>query len=117
MTARIKNSVNRFALILLSAAIFGIAGCATPNPLVGWRIEFKKVDPAVEKDAEDYIRKLPPAEKKYAGWGFYYKDGTGQHAMVIEVDLNGTAWNHVLVYDKDDKRIKVVKYVAFHYRS
>jgi hypothetical protein len=31
--------------------------------------------------------------------------------------LNGTAWNHVLIYDKDNKRVKVIKYVGYHYRS
>jgi hypothetical protein len=98
---------NTIGLIFALCAMV-ISGCScsapkpTPNPLAGWQIEFKPVDSSVEKDAQDYMQKLPPEEKKYASWGYYYKDGTGQHAMEIEVALNGTWVYHVLIYDKDN---------------
>ena len=43
--------------------------------------------------------------------------GTGQHAVNILLLLHGTYWNHVLVYDKNDKRTEVIKYVGGYYRS
>jgi hypothetical protein len=44
------------------------------------------------------------------------EDGSGQHAITIQVAWYGTDWAHVLVYDKDNKRVKVVRYVSGHYR-
>jgi len=88
------------------------------NPIPGWQADFNsEPSKAVEKDYQDYIQKLPPNEKPYASATSWLKDGTGQHAVTIEVDLNGTFWNHVLIYDKDDKRIKVTKFISGHYRS
>jgi hypothetical protein len=99
-------------------------GCSsskpTTDPLVGWQKDFSPVGPGdkvIEKDFQDYIQKLPSDERPYAHQFGYYKDGKGQHAVLIEVDLNGTAWNHVLFYDKDNKRTKVIKYVGWHYMS
>src|ERR1700693_74729 len=110
----VKYSVNYFWFALALSAML-ISGCSCsapkpePDPLAGWQIDFKQPDPVIEKDRQDYIQKLPSDEKKYASWGYYYKDGTGQHAVVIEVDLKPNAWNHVLIYDEDNKRIKVIK--------
>ena len=42
----------------------------------------------------------------------YYEDGNGQHAIEFVASppkLNAT-WNYVLIYDKDNKRTKVIKY-------
>ena len=69
----------------------------------------------VEKDYHEYLQTLPPNEKSVAGVQSWLKDGTGQHAIVIQVPLNGTSWRHVLIYDKDNKRIKTVKYITGHY--
>jgi hypothetical protein len=88
------------------------------DPIAGWQLEFNgQPDQAMEKDYQDYIQALPPEEKKFAGMGHYYKDGTGQHALVVVVGLNGTWWYHVLIYDKNGKRVKVIKYSPGGYRS
>jgi hypothetical protein len=72
---------------------------------------------AIMEDYEDYIQKLPSGERNYAVLGQYFEDGAGQHAIVIEIALDGTDWAHVLIYDKNNKRIKTIKYIAGHYRS
>ena len=47
-----------------------------------------------------------------------FEDGTGQHAVRIEVDIEGkNAWYHILFYDKDSKRTKVIKYFKGRYMS
>jgi hypothetical protein len=121
MTTRIKNSANRFALILLSAAIFGIAGCATPNPLVGWQKDYdtRPDDPIIEKDCNDFIRTFQPVGQRPAQVTGIFKDGTGQHAANIEIFEyhQNASWQYVLIYDKDDKRIKVIKYGYTKYQS
>ena len=114
-------SITRFTFCILLATSVFLSGCELfsnhTNPILGWQVAFKsEPSPAVEKDAQDYISKLPAEERKYAGTGFWLTDGKGQHALTIPVALNGTEWTHVLIYDQNDKRIRVVKYISAHYR-
>jgi hypothetical protein len=126
------NAKRKLRAVLIAVFVSGFllaffawtAGCEMfanhTNPIAGWQKDFSPPGPSdkiIEKDYQDYIQKLPPEERKYVGGTNFFKDGTGQHAVEIEVDLNGTAWNHVLIYDKNNKRIKVIKYVAWHYMS
>ncbi|SRR6266404_5765991 len=88
------------------------------NPIEGWH--FASLDDldnnkAMSSDYHDYANKLPPNERKHVGSVFFFEDGKGQHAVQIEVSLNGTSWRHVLIYDKNDKRVKAVKYVSGYY--
>jgi len=89
------------------------------NPLVGWKPDFSPppIDQAIEKDCHDYIQTLPPKERQFVGPIDFFEDTSGQHAVEITIGLNGTNWGHVLIYDKDGKRIKVIKYISGHSRS
>jgi hypothetical protein len=80
-------------------------------------MDFGPTGPIIEKDYSDYIQKLPPDEKNSSQVNGYFNDGAGQHAVQIEVALNGTWWRHILIYDKDNKRIKAIKYSFGKYRS
>lgn len=120
MKTSIKYSINFFGLTFLAlcAALVWSVGCATPNPLAGWKVNFDHdLDQTIVKDYQDYIEKLPPKEKKFAYLNHTFENGTGQHAVQIEIPLNGTWWEHVLIYDKDNKRIKTIKYSPGGYRS
>jgi hypothetical protein len=46
-----------------------------------------------------------------------FEDGTGQHAVEIRIGLDATNWRHILIYDKNDNRIKTIKYADGHYAS
>jgi hypothetical protein len=49
----------------------------------------------------------------------FYEDGAGQHAVefvAFPPDENAT-WNYVLIYDKENKRIKEIKYGYTRYQS
>ena len=113
----------RFANCLWLAGIILAAGCGAPkpapDPLAGWKpVDYKhEPDQVVEKDYRDYLDKLPPQERMAARPADYLENGTGQHAIVIELALNGHWWYHVLIYDQEDRRIKVVKYSRGRYRS
>ena len=124
MKTLIKNSINRFWLVCftLAATLFMTAGCATshPDPLAGWQIAFnEEPNQVIEKDCQDYIQKqnLSPQEGKYVAYIEFLKDGTRQRAEKITISLNKTDWVHVLIYDKDNKRIKTIKYISGHSRS
>ena len=73
---------------------------------------------AITEDYKDYIQKLSPKETRYLGPVFYFEDGAGQHAVRIESDIDGKdCWYHILFYDKDNRRVKVVKYFYGRYQS
>jgi hypothetical protein len=71
-----------------------------------------KLDKAIQSDYQDYMQKLPPKERKVATYDNDFEDGKGQHAILITVGLNGTNWRHILIYDKNNKRIRAIKYVS-----
>jgi hypothetical protein len=113
-------SITRLSLCILFAGFILIAGCASqrPYPLANWHADFKVLDPSIVTDYQNYIQNLSPEEKKYMGPTQSFEDGTGQHAVQIETDIGGKdAWYHILFYDKDNKRIKVVKYFKGSYQS
>jgi hypothetical protein len=90
--------------------------CATPegssNPLAGWRISDVR-DKAITDDYRSYIQSLPPEERKYIETHATHiedlEDGTGQHAVRIEMDRYGTGWAHVLMYDQSHTRVKAMR--------
>lgn len=125
MKIQIKQHINRFTFYIFLTAIFWITGCSapkpTPDPLAGWKVllskDSERLNQAIIDDYKDYIRDLPPNERHSIGVIDFLEDGTGQHAVRFEIALNGTDWAYVLIYNKYDKRIKVIKYVSGYYRS
>jgi hypothetical protein len=111
-----KNSAKCSWLIfpILVVALFWTAGCATqtPDPLAGWRVvSDHDPDKIIVKDYQDYIEKLPPKKRDHVGIIFFLEDGSGQHAVSIEIwETGNTSWHYALIYNKENKRIKVVKY-------
>jgi hypothetical protein len=93
------------------------------NPIEGWPIWVeaysRPINKVISDDYQDYINKLPPKEKENASVIGYFQDGKGQHAIELEVSVNGiwdgTQWDHVLIYDLNGKRVKVVKYLRGYY--
>jgi len=124
MKTSIKGSVEQFGLtcLLLLAAIFWTTSCSAPkpipDPMAGWkRVYLAEPGKAIVQDYRDYIQNLPPDERKFVGPIFFLEDGTGQHAIRFEIGINGTDWAHVLIYNKENKRIKAIKYFSGNYRS
>jgi hypothetical protein len=92
------------------------------NPLAGWHFCFSqdpnKLNKAITVDYQDYIQTLPPKERQFVQGGIsLFEDGTGRHAVKIEIPYYGVWREHVLIYDKDNKRIKVTTYSGGGYRS
>jgi len=115
---------------LLSLAIFALltllvwsSGCAGfvhhPDPLAGWHRASNNPDQSIVNDYQNYIQTLSPEEKANLGPSpaSYFEDGTGQRAIRIKIGINGKEWEHILIYNKEDKRIKTIKYLAGRYMS
>jgi hypothetical protein len=124
-----KNPLNSFApvfLVLMAIFVFGF-GCNTskpePDPLAGWHslgLDPHVVDKAIRNDYQDFIQKLPSNQRGgYIGEIWFFEDGTGQHAVSIQVfaDNKPALWRYALIYDKENKRIKVIKYSYGKYQS
>jgi len=110
-------NLSRFTSCILLVAFVWVSGCApqTPDPLAGWRLCYsqnpKDLGPAIMADYQDYMQKLSPQDRSHIGITNTFEDGTGQHAISIEVFVTGdTSWRYALIYSKENKRIKVVKY-------
>ena len=104
-----------------------LSGCSctspkpTPDPLAGFHeVDIQHLDSnkTITVDYKAYIQNLSPEEKKYMGPILFVEDESGQHAVRIEIIIGGKdAWYHILFYDKDSKRTKVIKYFKGRYMS
>jgi len=92
----------------------------TPDPLASFHFSSLNnlhANKIIETDYQNYIQKLPASEKDFVGSMGFSEDNTGQHAVHLTIGVGGTWWEHILIYDKDNKRIKVIKYRNGGYRS
>lgn len=73
----------------------------------------------IEQDARAFYQTLPEVEKAWAkdddSQISYWEDGTGQHAVVIRASHDGEHWCYALIYDRNNRRIKVLKYSTSGY--
>ena len=124
-----KISIERFIKyswlafpILLAIFVWPAGGCATstPDPLAGYKPDFdfsREADLGIVSDYQDYIKELPSRQSGFVGSVDFFKDETGQHAINIKIGRNGTWWDHILIYNKQNKRIKTIIYKNGGYRS
>ena len=118
-----KTPIKRFWPIglLLSATLVWTVGCADlfphSDPLAGWqRYSVDYIDKEIIKDYEAFIQTLPREERiqldKYAPHP--YENGKGSHAIRFDVGIReffvDRIWYYVLIYDKENKRVKVIRY-------
>ena len=110
-----------FCLLLL--ILFSVSGCATGrNTLEGWKAVQKTnrgcpFHESVCDDYKRYINKLSSQQKTLLNDSSvsFYEDGGGRHAVLIR-DVWKRGWvfnytyNHVLIYNKSNKRIRVIRY-------
>ena len=105
--------------------VVGEVGCkvgemsAEVSPIIGYK--------EISDDVQKFVNKLPVDHlPDYCGGGTrrwcywledmrFYEDVTGQHAVGFHIPHDGTWWGYVLIYDKNNKRVKAVRYVEGHY--
>jgi arylsulfatase A-like enzyme len=90
----------------------GVGAMAMPEAGKGWKATQDLPADTVVTDYNDYIEKLPGVERFGVADVKYYVDDTGRNAVAILVNVGDTQWTHLLVYDKQDKRTGVTKFVA-----
>jgi len=123
-------------IIICFASFYVQNNSPQPDPLIGWKElgsmgwnglaspgdHLPPLSKAITDDYQDFINKLP-IRKDHANHSESYwidevsvfEDGTGQHAVVIQIPLDGTWWKHILIYDKNNVRIKTIKFASGHY--
>jgi hypothetical protein len=130
MKTLITNPVTKFTQIWLCTMLILVGGCVTkprPDPLEGWKLSWRQdptlVNKAIRDDYEDYIQKLPAKERRFVSESSirFFENTTGQRAVRISIPLpgfwSGIWWDHILIYDTKNKRIKVLKYKSGRYLS
>lgn len=85
---------------------------AVPEALKGWKATQDLPADTVVTDYNAYIEKLPKAERSGVADVKYYVDDAGRNAVAVLVKVSGTQWTHLLVYDKQNARIDVKKFVG-----
>ena len=106
--------IKEVALPLGSAKVEPVAttnaalAVVVPAELKGWQAT-SLLDKVVITDYNVYIEALPPAERVGVAGVQSFADDVGQHAVAITVNGKDGAWMHVLVYDKQNKRLRVSK--------
>lgn len=81
------------------------------------------VPKAIVDDYQNFARGLPThkisdaerSERYFILGVAYLEDATGQHAIDIIIPLNGTYVHYILIYDKDNKRVKTIRWAGGHY--
>jgi hypothetical protein len=122
MKVRLLRPIQLIIAMLLLALASGVEGCTVPkpkpDPLADWGdsgLDKLNNNKAIADDYQQYIRTLTQEERSRANPIEYFEDRTGQHAVRITIGLNGVVWRHILIYDKDNKRIKTMKYASGNY--
>ena len=124
MKTLMKNPARYLKIFLLAAIFLSAFGCAcwkpAPDPLAGFYIDaFQTADSnkLIADDYKEYIQSLSLKRKDFVGSVDFLESRTGQHAVDIKIGINGKWWEHILIYDKDNTRIKVIKYRNGGYES
>ena len=85
--------------------------------MAGWKIlgtiDRAPIPKTVEQEARAYFQILPAEEKHWLGNDDhinYYEDRTGQHAGVLDAFHDSEFWAVALIYDRDNRRIRVLRY-------
>ena len=103
--------------------VFFVSGCATGRyPLEEWKVTRKTpegcpFDKAICDDYKRYLERLSREQKALlSDWDLeFYEDGNGRHAVMIR-NVRKVGWvfnytyNHILIYNKRNKRTKVIRY-------
>jgi hypothetical protein len=111
--------IKRLCLIL--AILFGIAviGCecerskAAIDPLEGFHLSSLKnlqSNKAISDDYQNYIQKILSKNGGFVGSVNFFENESGERAVDIRIGVNGAWWKHILIYDRDNKRVNVIKY-------
>jgi len=83
-----------------------------PDALKGWKETKDLPADTVVDDYNEYIEKLPKAERPGVSDVKYYVDDTGRNAVAVLVNVGDQRWTHLLVYDKQNKRTGASKSVT-----
>jgi len=77
-----------------------------------------QVPPEITDDIQSFINSLPQ-KSQVAGTRSFFQDGTGRIGVSLEIfsTKQTSGWYYAIIYDKDRKRIKAIKYGYYWYMS
>lgn len=66
------------------------------------------LDKAIKDDYQKYLQKHEPGY--FGDLPSFYENGTGQHAVKIQIGRNGYYRVYIFIYDKSNVRTKIIRY-------
>jgi uncharacterized protein YceK len=87
-------------------AIYGFHGTILVNP--PQPAKHSPLDQAIKEDYKNYLTNSEPGY--FESDTSFFEDNTGQHAVRTQVGRNGYYRIYIFIYDKNNTRIKVIKY-------
>jgi hypothetical protein len=129
------GGVNHAIWLILALSMTVIFGCTCaapknePDPLTGWTFrtfdeflpsayqQHYHLEKSVTDDYETFIK--TNNLKTFGPITGFFEDGTGQRAVEFEAFPGepNASWNYVLIYNKENKRIRVIRYGYKRYQS
>jgi hypothetical protein len=80
----------------------------------GQRAKHSPLDKAIKDDYKNYLQKHEPFYfvngPAFSDGPTFYEDGTGQHAVRIEVGSNGSYTVYIFIYDDHNVRKKIMRF-------
>ena len=77
-----------------------------------WYVCEFKLDKAIRDDSRNFIQGLPSEQRSSAHCTYSLGDETGEHAVEIVTFLDGVRWKYILIYDRENKRRKEIKFTS-----
>ncbi len=121
------NFIQQTVAVPLLVACLGTAACTRvphTDPLAEWKrlgsITVAPVPEVIKQDARAYFQTMPAHDRREATNDYAVDcrtDGGGQYAVVLYSPEDGEHWNYALIYDRDGRRLKVLKYSTGSYHS
>jgi hypothetical protein len=98
-------------------------GCVTKDPLRGWKLvgstlwglrDTLPINKVILNDAHHFVGESAGGDITISRV-YYFEGKSGQHALKLTSMFDTRYWNYVLIYDKDNARVKTIKYSSGRY--
>lgn len=73
------------------------------------------LDKAIKDDYQSYLNKHEAGYFVSTLSLTFHEDGNGNHAVSIQIGRNGRYWVYIFIYDKDNVRTKIIRYISGAY--
>lgn len=104
-------------ILVLACMAWVLVGCTDKSKILssenGWKTcPAEQLSKTISDDYRGFVNALPSDERALVDRAntFCYSNTNGKHAVRFEIPLHGNWTQHVVIYNKNDKRLKTFRY-------